>query len=131
LLADGDFVPGLKHLFEIAIHGMIRQAGKWDRIAAAFAAAGQHQSQHARNRPRILMEGFVKIAHTKKQHRIRVLLLKMVELLHRRRQFFFRFRHSGRLYRTYRNSQPVSYIRLKNCSLVFVTIWAKSSMLTP
>ena len=106
LLADGDLVAGLQHLFEVAVHRMIRQPRQRDRVTARLAPTGQHQPQHARDNMRILVERLVKIAHPKKQHRIRVFGLEMVKLLHRRRQLFFLFRHSPRLYRKYRISQP-------------------------
>ena len=84
LFADGDFETGLEHFFEVAVNGVVRQAGKRDGVGP-FTPAGKGEAKNARAGLSILVKGLVKIAHPKKQHRIRVLFLEMMKLLHRRR----------------------------------------------
>jgi len=46
LFTNSHFIAGLEHLFQIAVHGMVRDAGQRDGLAAGFAAAGEYQPQN-------------------------------------------------------------------------------------
>jgi len=96
LLAYGDPVAGLEHLFQISLDGVIGYAGQRDRIRA-LTSAGQSQAEDLRANLGVFVEGLVEIAHAKKQNAVWVFLLEPMKLL--RRQFFIGRGHRGRLYK--------------------------------
>ena len=97
MFADGDFVTGLQHFFEVAVDGVVRDAGEGDGVFA-LASAGESDAADAGAGFCVFVEGFVEVTHSEEEDSVRVFLFKAVELSHCGGQFFVLRGHRGRLY---------------------------------
>jgi len=75
LLADGHFVAGLEEPAQIAVHGVVGDAGHGDALVLAHVAAGQGDAEHSCGDAGIVIEGLVEVAEAEEQQGVRVLLL--------------------------------------------------------
>ena len=67
LLANGDFVTGRDEAGDVAIRGVMGDAGHGNADALAHLAAGEHDVQDARRDLRVLLERLVEIAEAKEE----------------------------------------------------------------
>ena len=84
LFADRDLVPFPDQFCNIAVNGMVRDAGKGDPVVPALRARGEHDIQFACNESGIAVEGLVKIPDPEEEDGVRVLCLQFLVLAHDR-----------------------------------------------
>ena len=88
LVANCHPLPGAHQFGQIGVECVVWKTRHFDAFAHAIAAAGERDAQYLACRDGILVVGFVEVAHAIKEHRIGVLALHLVEVLHHRGKFF-------------------------------------------
>ena len=85
LLADGHPQPGGDELGQVAVEGVVGEAGEGDVGGAPVRALRERDAEHAADGLGVLLEGLVEVAHAEEQDGAGVALLDLVVLPHERR----------------------------------------------
>ena len=94
LVADGHAVAGADEALDVAVGGVVGEAGHRDGVRA-LVAAGERQAEHARAELRVLEERLVEVAHAEEQDGLLVPLLEGQVLLHHGRLGWLGHRSCG------------------------------------
>ena len=82
LVADGDTEPGFYQFGQIGVEGMMRETGQRGLAFRPGTSLGEDDSQDPGRLLGVVPEGLIKITHAKQEHRIGILRLDAVVLLH-------------------------------------------------
>ncbi|HTD33175.1 MAG TPA: dynamin family protein, partial [Candidatus Elarobacter sp.] len=82
--AGGDRLAAAHQAREVAVRGVVGDAGHGNGRPGGLAARGEGDVQQGRSTPRVLEEELVEIAHAVEEQRVRILALDAQVLLHHR-----------------------------------------------
>ena len=81
LIADGHALSRFHQFGQIGVQGVVRKPGQFG-LVPAIVPVGKDNAQNFGGLYRVLPKGFIKVAHTEQQQRIRVFYLDGIVLLH-------------------------------------------------
>ena len=89
LVADGHFVAAAHEFLEVAVDGVVREAGHRGVALLAVGAAREHESEHLADQHGVVGVGLIEVADPVQEHGLGVLRLDTEVLLQHRSIFTF------------------------------------------